>query len=432
VLGGERAQEGTALVVSGGSASGDGGNGVFTYYLASGLRGMADRDEDGVVTTAELTAFVTAAVPQSTGGAQHPDRVSAAGEDAAELFRYRAGGKAVARAAAPAADAPGAPQAASNGRGPLPDFDAFVKKYDLHCFGPLETVKSPAERDLGEGRRLRLNGYNAELALPKADKRAVIGVLGAIKDYGGDTEKNVREFVEWFRTEGVEAIVVNGDIAYDELDIRGNLKIVAESGIPVFALIGNSETVGAFNGAIETLATDRANVVNLNLVRRVELDGATIVSLPGYFNKTFIHETGGCLYRDPQLADSRRLIDEAKSPVVFISHGPPKGDGKQALDFATGAGNVGDDSMLALLKEKQVAFGAFGHILEAGGAITDTDATTRLKEGEWHEHLWLNAGQVSALPWEMNDGTVGAGMAAVLEIDGHKARVRFRKKTAPK
>ena len=47
-------------------------HGVFTYYLVEGLRGMADADEDGLITVDEVYRYVSNKVPQATGQEQHP------------------------------------------------------------------------------------------------------------------------------------------------------------------------------------------------------------------------------------------------------------------------------------------------------------------------------------------------------------------------
>ena len=48
------------------------GHGVFTYYLLKGLKGDADTNHDGIVTAAELFAYLQSVVPEATDGAQNP------------------------------------------------------------------------------------------------------------------------------------------------------------------------------------------------------------------------------------------------------------------------------------------------------------------------------------------------------------------------
>jgi len=49
-----------------------GGHGAFTYYLLEGLKGAADLNHDGTVTTGELFQYLKKNVPCATNGQQHP------------------------------------------------------------------------------------------------------------------------------------------------------------------------------------------------------------------------------------------------------------------------------------------------------------------------------------------------------------------------
>lgn len=49
-----------------------GGHGVFTWHVLEGLRGQADHDQNGMVTTGELFSYVTRGVEDATGRKQHP------------------------------------------------------------------------------------------------------------------------------------------------------------------------------------------------------------------------------------------------------------------------------------------------------------------------------------------------------------------------
>ena len=49
-----------------------GGHGVFTHFVLEGMRGAADRNSDGIVTTGELFEYVRDKVKQATDYRQHP------------------------------------------------------------------------------------------------------------------------------------------------------------------------------------------------------------------------------------------------------------------------------------------------------------------------------------------------------------------------
>jgi Icc-related predicted phosphoesterase len=431
------------------SAGGRTLGGAFTHYLLTGLGGRADRDADGTVDAAELVGYVTAGVRDATGGGQAPVALGASGRGL-DLARARTAPGEATTAAAPArasagpdpmqvANAPPPQPSATGGTGAaatpvasdgrLRTMDDYMRLNDLNCLPRITEVEVPSERDVG-GLTLRLRGTRAEVVKRDADARVVLGLLGAIKDAEPGTYRNLETALAWFRESGVEAVVVNGDTGYDEMEIRESLEILGQGGLPVFVTIGNSETVGALHGALETLGQQYANLVNMDLVRYVDLDDAVLISLPGYFNKAFIHATGGCEYRDKHIEEVATLAKEARAPVVLVSHGPPKGSGKDALDHATDAGNVGDPRLGDLMRRAGIHFGVFGHILEAGGAARDL-GDRPVAPDTATESLQLNVGQVSSMPWLLNSGTTTRGVAAILTIDGGRARYRFRTLTAP-
>jgi Caspase domain len=58
-----------------------GGHGVFTHFLLQGLKGAADSNHDGTVTTGELFAYLSAQVRKATGNSQHPKAVPGSAEN---------------------------------------------------------------------------------------------------------------------------------------------------------------------------------------------------------------------------------------------------------------------------------------------------------------------------------------------------------------
>jgi len=167
----------------------------------------------------------------------------------------------------------------------------------------------------------------------------------------------------------------------------------------------------------------------MNKVRHVAFDDADLLSLPGYHDRRYIHCASGCQYFKQDVAALKPLASEAKSPVVLLSHGPPKGSAPTAVDQATEAGNVGDSNLNALILEANIPFGVFANIKEAGGRATDLDGTNVIREETLADKLYLNPGPADAIAWAMNDGTQSVGMAAVLRIEGKQAKYKvFRAK----
>jgi hypothetical protein len=106
---------------------------------------------------------------------------------------------------------------------------------------------------------------------------------------------------------------------------------------------------------------------------------------------------------------------------MLISHGPPRGEGSQALDYAILGGNVGNPEINRAIEEGKIAFGAFSNIKEAGARATDLPGTTIIPPSTPAKSLFLNPGPADSMRWEMNDGTKSYGMAAVLTIEGGQA-----------
>jgi len=153
--------------------------------------------------------------------------------------------------------------------------------------------------------------------------------------------------------------------------------------------------------------------------------------LPGYHDPMFVSPGDGCQYYREDLEDHAKLAAKAKGKPVLVAHGPPRGADEASLDFAFDAGNVGDTALNRFIEEQGVHVGLFGHILEAGGRAVDPITGRRLKTGRWSDQLWINAGCSTSLVTELHDGTKHAGMAAVVEVDGSRARYWLSRRKAP-
>jgi Icc-related predicted phosphoesterase len=307
--------------------------------------------------------------------------------------------------------------------GALPEPDSAMYRYlkarRLKCISEWSELAAPVEVTLGE-RAFTYTGPALTAVRPDSDGTVTLGVLGAVKDFSEDAQKALLKFLERFKKEKVDALVLVGDIASTEFEITQVLLTCAKTKLPVLAVIGNSEGRAAFNRAVLAALKVAPNVINFNIVRRVDLGGAVLVSLPGYQDKRFVHQTGGCLYRDRDLKALARIVKAAPAPVVLVSHGPPAGRGKSALDFAAEAGNVGDMALSGLIKKRGVPFGLFSHILEAGGQAVD-DRDQFVKPGKWVGKLYINAGSANPLAWQLNTGKLSCGMAAVFRIKKDRA-----------
>jgi Icc-related predicted phosphoesterase len=303
--------------------------------------------------------------------------------------------------------------------GPPKTFDAYAYEYESTCVGAIDGKQAADEvYDLGEFHYV-LNG--ARVKITRTKPRTVpgeirLGVLSSIKDDEKETRANLDDYLARFKAAAVDAILVGGDTALNEPEFEPILTRLAALGVPVLSVIGNAENRSAFNrGHLETFRKHR-NVMNMDLVRVADLDGFDVVSLPGYFDPRYTHQPGYCMYKPADARSLKQLVESVEGPVVLLTHGPPKQSGKAAIDFVPAAGNVGDPDLTEVISASKIPFGAFGHILEAGGKATDLTGKKEIKPGTYSETLYLNPGSANSLPWRMNSGPDSYGMAAILTL----------------
>lgn len=287
------------------------------------------------------------------------------------------------------------------------------------CAAPLDASPA-AEVKLGH-RTAVSTGYKLTFKDKDADGQLVLGVLGPINEDSGQNILALRRYRKFFEDQKADAIVITGDVPEVPEGIARALGELAESGLPVFVVIGNRDCQPDFTQGLKLAQQRYPNIINLNTVRAVEFPEATLVSLPGYHDPNFIQCATGCRYNRDVLEEVVKLAREAKGPVVLVSHGPPKGGGSQSIDYAHIGGNVGDPEINRVMKEGNIAFGLFSNIKEAGARATDMDGTTLMPEGTPKSELLLNPGPANSARQDMNDHTKGYGFAAVLAIQGKEA-----------
>lgn len=309
-------------------------------------------------------------------------------------------------------------------------FVTYQLENETACVGPHDgKLDEPVVYELN-GFAYELNGARAKVIRKSARKQPAlrhIGVLNAIKDDSAETRANLDDYLARFKDADVDAIFVGGDTAYDEFELESVLERVAGLGVPVYAIIGNTESRGSFNRACMSVHKRKPNLLNVDLVRVVDTDGVDFVSLPGYYDKRFTHATGSCVYKRDDTKAFPSLVEGLNDPVVALSHGPPRQTGKNAIDFVPEAGNSGDPAFTKAMEKAGIKFGIFGHILEAGGKASDPSGATEIRPGAWAEAMYLNPGSANSLPWRMNSGPTSYGMAAILTFEGAKARYEIIK-----
>lgn len=303
-------------------------------------------------------------------------------------------------------------------------YEKYQVDNETTCIASAAQHFDAADSWAADGFKFSVNGGTAQVHADAAPKEAKLGLLAAVKDFSPDTQANLKSFIAAFRKAGVSGVVVDGDSAYGVDDQDSTLSDLFSwlggQGLPVYGIIGNSESRSSFNRALLAAFRKHPSVINLNLVRRVEGDGFTLVSLPGYYDARYIHESAGCRYKPEDAQELTQIARGAPSPVVLITHGPPRQAGKFALDVTDDGHNVGDPDLAAAIAEAHINFGVFGHILESGGRATDLEGKKTVKPGQVVPALYVNPGPAFADPWGLNGGGVSHGMAAILTIKNGK------------
>jgi Icc-related predicted phosphoesterase len=303
-------------------------------------------------------------------------------------------------------------------------FEQYQQESETTCVGSPDKSFDTPDTWTASGHAFSVSGGRAEVKAQAPQKGAVkLGLLAAVKDFGPDTKKNLEGFVAAFKKAGVAAIIVDGDSAYgvDDQDstIADLFSWLGDQGVPVYAVIGNSESGSSFNRGVLAAFQKNKSVINLDLVRRVDADGFTLVSLPGYFDKRFIAESSGCNYKPEDAQALGRIARGAEAPVVLVTHGPPRQSGKLGLDVTGDGKNVGDPELTTAIADGKIRFGVFGHILESGGRASDLEGKP-VKPGVASSSLFVNPGPAFSDPWPLNGGRVSKGMAAILTLQGGK------------
>lgn len=307
------------------------------------------------------------------------------------------------------------------------DMAAYGEEHGLTCPAPAEgTLAKPEHREAG-GWKLTFEGARASaIPVKPAAGDLTLGVIGGMKDAGEDTLALLADLLGQIQKAGATALIAPGDLGESEDDLGVILAKLAATGLPVFAIPGNADSGSGFHRAAALAAKDHPNLMDGALVRRLDLPGAVLVSLPGYHDKRFLHQSGACLLKPADAEALATLAAGAKDPVVLVAHGPPKGKGADAIDRVSSGENVGWDALATAVAAAKIPFVIAPHIIEAGERATSSDSK-KVKPGVASATLWLNPGSASPLPWTLNDRSTTHGAAALLTIKAGKASYRILK-----
>jgi len=218
--------------------------------------------------------------------------------------------------------------------------------------------------------------------------------FGVLSDIHGQCEDAVRLSEQFGKIDG---IIVAGDVTGESSeDITRCLSMLTEFNVPVYAVSGNHD--------IEWNVPK--DIVDLNEVRYVDLDGVDLISNPYGDDFTFAHKA-----TKEQMEEIKEY--SAKDPVLLISHQPPKNG---CLDVIYSGEAVGSEALREAMTD--IEFSISGHIHEAGGRGCTKNGEI-VEENVWVKELLLNPGAVTE--WKYLDGEV-TQKAAVITIRGDKAK----------
>ena len=244
-----------------------------------------------------------------------------------------------------------------------------------------------------------------------------IGVLAGLKEADEDNLVWLRRLVAELKQRNADVIVADGDLGDNPDEQETLLGALVESGLPVVVAAGNREVRAELDAAEGELRKKSARIVDLSHTRIVDLGDATLVGLPGAFERRQLHSEGACIYVQKDIEAVASALEHVQQPAVLVAAVPPRGTDKKALDASEGQ-NLGDARLNVLLR--RAPFGIFGQVWEAGGRAVDGRGKPVPPAAE-SDQLYLNPGAADQTPWPMSDGTISTGQAALLTIRGRKA-----------
>jgi len=290
-----------------------------------------------------------------------------------------------------------------------PDLSVPVARYE-HC--TTRTANKPLSPVRLFGAELTPATGSAVLRARSAPAghRMVLGVLGDTREALPATLEQLQRLAQQFRRASVSAVVVLGGIDTSFEGIKQVLAPLRAAG-PVLALPGDRESRSGFCAAAET---ERAT--DLVRVRALDVGWIGLVAVPGYhLPHHLMAREQGCSYDDPDIRGLLDLVQQLPALRLLVAHGPPRGEGAQAVDRALGQVNIGDPLLRRLMQEAQIGFGLFAHVHESVGHATTVDGA-RVRPMTWSSSLLLNVGAADSVPHENLDGSWSRGNAAIVEL----------------
>jgi Icc-related predicted phosphoesterase len=196
------------------------------------------------------------------------------------------------------------------------------------------------------------------------DKTAKFGVIADAHS----CPNNVEKFVNEFKRQGLDGIVMLGDYATIRLalptfrfdpysSIVKCLDSAAKTGLPVYVIPGNHDLSIFYRRAIHSLHSKHNNVFDMRLIKYVDGDDFDMIVNPK-INHNY-HSLKNLLSRYSSDVSQLRKDDD---PEILISHIPPSYKENTFAKYLTDGVNVGSKTLDEIMRSNQILFSLSGHI----------------------------------------------------------------------
>ncbi len=170
-----------------------------------------------------------------------------------------------------------------------------------------------------------------------------------ISDVHGDYE-SLEQLKQYISEKGdIDLILIVGDICSKKELIDPLLKNI---GVPIYYILGNDDN-----------PQDKYYFGEDIDLKIIEIKGVNIIGCGGAPKSEL-----DCPYEfdeNERYTSLKKLFDECKKPIIFLSHSPPKG----VLDLASrwGIKNIGSKAVRKIIEEYQPFICICGHVHKQGG-----------------------------------------------------------------
>lgn len=211
-------------------------------------------------------------------------------------------------------------------------------------------------------RRLRLEGQTLQVQ-PALDDTLVLGVVADARGAMDFLPAARRSFAE----AGVELVVSLGGMGRTRMELSAILGALArDAPWPVLALPADWEPLEVHRSAVEALAEQ--GVLDGSRVRFVEMDGATLATLPGAPHPgRLMAGSRGCVHTADDTAGVVAALATRPGARVLLSHTPPRQRGPGGSDRGATGIHVGERSLAEALAAEPIHVLIHG-LVAPGGA----------------------------------------------------------------